>query len=139
MFAKQRGVEILLENIPNALSSAERLTHFLEITHLDLGFCFDTGHANMNEGAPEAFQILRDRIRSTHVHDNDGVHDAHLFPYLKPGGTIDWRRMMELLRVRQEYYPLLLELKEDSEMGPPLEAIRRIFEQLEAERAREEE
>ena len=29
LFARQRGVEILLENIPNELSSAERLIHFL--------------------------------------------------------------------------------------------------------------
>lgn len=134
IFAKQRGVEILLENIPNALSSAERLMHFLEITHLDLGFCLDTGHAHMNEGVAEAFHIMRDRIRSTHVHDNDGVHDTHFFPYLKNGGTIDWRKTMHLLRSKSEHYPLLLELKEDSEMGPPLDAMRRIFDLLEAER-----
>src|SRR5689334_2736612 len=30
IFARQRGVEILLENIPNGLSSAERLRHFIE-------------------------------------------------------------------------------------------------------------
>src|SRR5262249_16645540 len=50
LFARQRGVEILLENTPNALSSAERLLLFLETTHLDLNFCIDVGHANMNEG-----------------------------------------------------------------------------------------
>ena len=30
LFARQRGVEVLLENTPNALSSAERLLMFLE-------------------------------------------------------------------------------------------------------------
>ncbi len=30
LFARQRGVEVLLENIPNQLSSAERLIYFLE-------------------------------------------------------------------------------------------------------------
>lgn len=134
IFAKQRGVEILLENIPNRLSSAERLVHFLEYTHLDLGFCLDTGHANMNEGVSHAFQIMRDRIRSTHIHDNDSVHDTHYFPYLREGGTIDWRETMHLLRSRQDQYPLLLELKEDPTMGPPLEAIKRIFEHLEDEK-----
>ncbi|HBY63780.1 MAG TPA: sugar phosphate isomerase/epimerase, partial [Solibacterales bacterium] len=49
-FAKQRGVDILVENIPNALSSAERLNSLLEISHLDLGYCFDTGHAHMGHG-----------------------------------------------------------------------------------------
>lgn len=139
VFARQRGVEILLENIPNRLSSAERLVHFLEATHLDLGFCLDTGHANMNEGVEAAYQIMGSRVRSTHIHDNDGKRDAHLFPYLKPGGTINWRRTMQLLRSRPDQYPLLLELREDPEMGPPLEAVRRIFEQLEAEPPLEEE
>jgi sugar phosphate isomerase/epimerase len=133
VFAKQRGVQILLENIPNKLSSAERLVQFLEMTHLDLGFCFDTGHANIMEGVEHAFQIMRNRIRSTHVHDNDSVHDIHYFPYLKQGGTIDWRKTMNLLRSHQDQYPLMLELKEDPEMGPPLEAIQEIFRRLEAE------
>ena len=135
VFAKQRGVEILLENIPNKLSSAERLVHFLEMTHLDLGFCFDTGHANIMEGVEQAFQIMRSRIRSTHIHDNDSVNDIHYFPYLKSGGTIDWRKTMNLLRPYSDQYPLLLELKEDPDMGPPLEAVQEIFRRMEAEPA----
>lgn len=135
VFAKQRGVEILLENIPNKLSSAERLVQFLEMTHLNLGFCFDTGHANIMEGVEPAFHIMRDRIRSTHVHDNNSVQDSHLFPYLKQGGTIDWRKTMNLLRAHADQYPLMLELKEDPEMGPALDAVQEIFRRLEAEPA----
>ena len=52
---------------------------------------------------------------------------------LKPGGTIDWRRVMNLFRPDSAQYPLLLELKEDPEMGPPLDAIPRIFDRLESE------
>src|SRR5580692_5529263 len=80
LFARQRGVEVLLENIPNKLSSAERLMLFLELTHLDLHFVFDVGHANIRGGVEAEFDIMRDRIRSTHVHDNDGKADKHLFP-----------------------------------------------------------
>ena len=47
VFASQRGVEVLLENTPNRLASAERLNSFLTQTHLNLGYCFDIGHANM--------------------------------------------------------------------------------------------
>ena len=36
LFARQRGVEVLLENTPNELSSAERLSMFLDVTHLQL-------------------------------------------------------------------------------------------------------
>ena len=81
LFAKARGVEVLLENTPNGLSSAERLIQFLGQTHLKLNFCLDVGHANMNEGVAAAFSILKDRIRSTHLHDNNGQEDSHLWPF----------------------------------------------------------
>ena len=88
----------MLENTPNALSSAERLLMFLEATHLDLNFCFDTGHANMKEGVETAYRLLKSRIRSTHVHDNNGIEDSHLFPLVAEGGTIHWPRTMDSLR-----------------------------------------
>src|SRR5258708_4700902 len=44
LFAGARGVEILLENIPNELSSAARLEQFQELTHIHLNYVFDTGH-----------------------------------------------------------------------------------------------
>src|SRR5262249_6623103 len=98
LFARQRGVDVLLENTPNKLSSAERLLMFLETTHMDWNLCIDTGHANMNEGVDEAFRLMKSRIRSTHVHDNNGVDDSHLFPLVAQGGTIDWARTMTSLR-----------------------------------------
>lgn len=131
IFARQRGVEILLENIPNELSTAERLHYFIEVTHLDLGFVFDVGHANINEGVEAAFEIMKDRIRSTHVHDNDGKEDKHLFPFLADGGTVDWKRTMSLLRSRPSQYPLLLELKEVEGMEHPLDRVNEIFDRLE--------
>jgi sugar phosphate isomerase/epimerase len=132
VFARQRGVEILLENIPNSLSSAERLLHFLEVTHLDIHFCFDTGHAHIMEGVEAAFLLMRDRIRSTHIHDNDGEHDTHLFPFLASGGTIDWTAALPLLHSRPGQWPMLLELRESPDFPQPLVAAREIFERLEA-------
>jgi sugar phosphate isomerase/epimerase len=133
IFARQRGVEILLENIPNELSSAERLLQFEELTHLGMHYVFDTGHANMHEGVETAFNLLQEGIRSTHVHDNDGKSDTHLFPVLSEGGTIDWRNTMRLLRNRGDQFPLLLELKERPEVTNPLEAVKEIFDKLEAQ------
>src|SRR5258706_2650645 len=132
LFARQRGVEVLLENIPNQLSTAERLLLFLGTTHLNLNVCLDVGHAHMNEGVETAFRLLKSRIRSTHVHDNDGKEDLHWFPMLTPGqGTIDWRRTMKLLRSQDERYPLLLELREVRDMGPPFDTLRKLFDTLE--------
>ena len=134
IFARQRGVEILLENIPNDLSSAERLRYFLDVTHLDLGFVFDVGHANIGEGVAAAFDIMKERIRSTHVHDNDGKADKHLFPIMAEGGTVDWAQTMSLLRSRPGQYPLLLELKEVEGMEHPLDRVNEIFDKLESAR-----
>jgi sugar phosphate isomerase/epimerase len=131
LFARQRGVEILVENIPNGLSGAERLIQFNELTHLNLNFAFDTGHAHMNEGVETAFTMMRERIRSTHLHDNDGKDDKHLFPLLAEGGTIDWRCCMASLRSRPDQYPLVLELREAPEFPHPLDAVQEIFEKLE--------
>ncbi len=131
LFARQRGVEVLLENTPNALSSAERLLLFFETTHMDLNVCLDTGHANMNEGVDTAFRLLQKRIRSTHVHDNNGTGDSHLFPLLSEGGSTDWRRTMGLLRTLPADCPLLLELKAVPDMEHPLDTVRELFERLE--------
>ena len=132
LFARQRGVEILLENIPNRLSTAERLRYFFDVTHLDLGLCLDTGHAHLDTGVAAAFALMKDRIRSTHVHDNDGHNDNHLFPFLAAAGSIDWKSTMELLRSHEDQYPLLLELRESSEVPNPLAAVREVFDKLEA-------
>jgi sugar phosphate isomerase/epimerase len=131
LFARQRGVEILLENIPNELSTAARLQQFQELTHVGLNYCFDTGHANIGNGVEAEFQLMKPRIRSTHVHDNDGKADSHLFPLLATGGTIDWKNTMQLLRSGQDQFPLLLELKEPKDWPHPLDSALEIFDRLE--------
>jgi sugar phosphate isomerase/epimerase len=131
LFARHRGVEILLENIPNELSTAERLMSFVKATRLDLHFVFDVGHANIGGGVESEFEIMKERIRSTHVHDNDGESDTHLFPLLAEGGTVDWKKTMTLLRSRPNQYPLLLELREVNGMEFPLDAVNQVFDRLE--------
>jgi sugar phosphate isomerase/epimerase len=130
MFAHQRGVQILLENTPNEFSSAERLTHFNAVTHMNLNYVFDTGHAHIGAGIPHEFEIMKERIRSLHIHDNNGKEDQHLFP-MAAGGTIDWPSTMELLRSRPDQYPLLLELREVADMANPLGEMRGVFDRLE--------
>jgi sugar phosphate isomerase/epimerase len=131
IFARQRGVEILLENIPNGLSSAERLLTFLNLTHLSLNVCFDIGHAHMNEGVENAYRLLKSRIRSTHLHDNNGTDDTHMFPLKNDGGTVDWTAAMQLLRSAPAQYPLVLETKEVETMEHPVREAQSILEQLE--------
>ena len=127
VFAGQRGVEVLLENTPNALSTAERLNFFLQETHLNLNYCFDIGHAHMGAGVEHEFELMKKRIRSTHVHDNDGKADLHQLP---GEGTIDWRKAMKLLRSCDSGCPLLLELKEPPAMPRPVEEAKRVADKL---------
>jgi sugar phosphate isomerase/epimerase len=130
VFAQQRGVEILLENTPNELATAERLKLFNDTTHLHLNYVFDTGHAHIGAGIEHEFGIMRDHIRSLHIHDNNGKDDQHLFP-MAEGGTIGWTRTMELLRSCPGQYPLLLELREVPDLQNPLAEITRVFDRLE--------
>ena len=127
VFAAQRGVEVLLENIPNGLSSAASLNEFLAQTHLNLNYCFDAGHAHMGNGVAAEFGLMKERIRSTHLHDNDGKADLHLFPEL---GSIDWRRTMSLLHSLPGQYPLLLELKGVPGREHPAEDAKRAADNL---------
>jgi sugar phosphate isomerase/epimerase len=127
VFAAQRGVEVLLENIPNAFSTAARLNDFLAQTHLNLHYCFDAGHAHMSNGIEAEFELMKDRIRSTHLHDNDGEQDLHLFP---KKGTIDWALAIRLLASRPEQYPLLLELKEVPDREHPVTDARQAMDEL---------
>jgi sugar phosphate isomerase/epimerase len=127
VFAKQRGVEVLLENTPNDLSTAERLNAFLAVTHLNLNYCFDIGHAHLSRGIEDQFERMAERIRSTHLHDNDGKQDEHLFP---GKGNIDWGKAMELMGSRRDQYPLLLELKETTDMEHPITTAKRVADEL---------
>jgi sugar phosphate isomerase/epimerase len=120
VFARQLGVQVVVENIPNGFSSAERLNLFVEQTHLPLGFCFDTGHAHMGAGVEHEFERMKDRVRTTHVHDNDGASDSHLFPLVSEGGTIDWKLTMSLLGSQGDDLPLVLELRDVEGMERPL-------------------
>ena len=57
------------------------------------GFCFDTGHALLcGLDMRDALVKLGDRISAFHVHDNNGINDQHLAPYM---GILDWDRFVK--------------------------------------------
>ncbi len=133
LFAKQRGVEVLLENTQGAMTTSERLRIFLELTHLNLHFCFDLVNAQLFESIESAFQSMKNRILLTHIHDCDAVGGTHLFP-LRQGanGIIDWATVMPLLASRAGQYGFVLELNEVPEMANPLDEAAALFEKLSA-------
>jgi sugar phosphate isomerase/epimerase len=126
-FAKPLGVRILVENIPNELSTPDRLVEFIRAAHFDdVGVCFDVGHAHIMSDVPQAFETLKQHIHSTHVHDNANARDSHLWP---GAGTIDWKQTMELLRSAPHTPPLLLEIEEDEKVNV-VEKMGETFERL---------
>jgi len=115
-FAKPLGVRILVENIPNELSTPERLVEFIRTSHMDdVGVCFDCGHAHMMGEVAQAFETLKSHIHSTHIHDNDKARDSHLWP---GAGTINWKETLELLSQAPNRPPLLLEIDGDEKINP---------------------
>lgn len=108
-FARPLGVNLIVENIPNELSTPERLMELIKTLHYDdLGICFDTGHAHIMSSVHQAFGVLEQRICSTHVHDNNRDRDSHLWP---GDGNIDWNQTMQSLHSAPQAPPLLLEIE----------------------------
>ena len=116
--AKEMGITICVENLYESISghivegpccdarkAAERIDRFNEKYHAPvLGFCFDTGHANLVGIDFEDFIVkLGDRLKVLHVHDNDGISDLHQIPFTftktrENSPSTDWEGFLSGLR-----------------------------------------
>jgi sugar phosphate isomerase/epimerase len=81
------GVRIAVEVIPNELSRAGSIVHFVEDELDEVGICLDFGHAHLDGDVVDAVETVSEHLIATHVHDNRGRTDDHLLPF---DGTIDW-------------------------------------------------
>ena len=100
------GVEIMIENIPNEISTIERIEEFKRVSNLDgVGICYDTGHGHL-QGITGGFE----HARTTHVHDNHGEKDEHLWPY---EGTLIWPVLVEKLVLAKYQGPFIFETRGD--------------------------
>lgn len=94
--AKEMGITICIENLYgsvgghlvegpccDARKAAERIDRMNDRYRAQvLGFCFDTGHANLVGIDFERFlTILGPRLKVFHIHDNDGISDLHQIPF----------------------------------------------------------
>jgi sugar phosphate isomerase/epimerase len=114
-FARPLGVKLLLENIENEVTESPNLVEIVKIGHFkDVGVCLDVGHAHIRGGISAAIGELKPLIRSTHIHDNHGQKDEHLWP---GEGSISWAETMQELRSAPQLSAAVLEinyLPEDS-------------------------
>ena len=125
--ASPLGVRIAVEVIPNELSRAPSLVHFVEdvIEAADVGICLDFGHAHMDGDLLDAIETVSGHLITTDVHDNRGRTDDHLVPF---EGTIDWPAAMTVVQKVGYDHTLLFEI---AARGSPRETL------VKAQRARQ--
>lgn len=116
--AKEMGITVCIENLYDSVGqhlvegpgcsaqkAAERIDRMNEKHHAEvLGFCFDTGHANLIGIDAERFlATLGRRLRVLHIHDNDGIADLHQIPFTfartrENSASTDWDGFLRGLR-----------------------------------------
>lgn len=94
--AKEAGITICIENLYESVAghlvegpgcdakkAVERIDRINDKYGAEvLGFCFDTGHANLVGIDFEKFISMLDyRLKVLHIHDNDGIGDLHQVPF----------------------------------------------------------
>jgi sugar phosphate isomerase/epimerase len=115
-FASPLGVRLLVENIPNEVTCPANIIEILNTGHFtDIGVCLDVGHAHIGDGVTAALAELKDRIRSSHLHDNKGDRDAHLWP---GDGTINWDEVFDGLTTAPQTPAGVLEIHYAFEESP---------------------
>jgi sugar phosphate isomerase/epimerase len=115
-FARPLGVQLLLENIANEVTQPQNVLEILSIGHFkDVGLCLDVGHAHFSEGVRSTLEQWKPQIFSTHIHDNHGMKDEHLWP---GDGTIDWTEAMTELRSAPHLAGAVLEIHYQLEESP---------------------
>jgi len=88
--ARERGVRIAIEN--GNFGLIEKL---LQKYGPDfLGLCYDSGHGNLHPNGLDRLEGLKDRLISTHLHDNDGASDQHKLLFT---GTVGWPRLARVI------------------------------------------
>lgn len=129
-FANPLGVKLLVENIQNEVTRPEYLLEILNVGHFkDIGVCLDTGHAHLGDGVATTIAELRPLIRSSHLHDNNGVRDEHLWP---GDGTIAWDEAIGELKSAPQTPAGVLEIHYSLEETPESVATkaRAVFERF---------
>jgi sugar phosphate isomerase/epimerase len=120
--AEPLGVRVAVEVIPNELSRAGSLVHFVEedLDALGVGICLDFGHAHIDGDVVDAVETVSEHVIATHLHDNRGRSDDHLMPL---DGTIDWESA--LIAVQKIGYdgPMMFEV---AAHGPTKDALARL-------------
>ena len=108
--ARGTGVTLCVENMPPGVHPGSRMGDLAgivgELNRPKVALALDTGHAHISRDVASETLAAGRWLRTTHVHDNDGRHDAHL----PPGrGSVDWSSWVEALDAIDYRGPIVLE------------------------------
>jgi len=105
-YAGSRGVKLALENGQRRAYDEVLANLMAEFRESHVGFCYDSGHENVQGTCFRMLEQFGDRLFTVHLHDNTGS-DTHTLPY---EGTIDWDRFRRVLHGLRYCGNLLLEV-----------------------------
>lgn len=131
--AEEHGVVLAVENMGRGYASLA--SHLLRIVEEapSTAVCVDTGHANLEAYRGSVERLITElgsTIAATHLSDNDGSGDQHVFP---GKGTIDWRRVLEAFKEVRYGKPLNLEIPGESKAFPdPAQRVKYLVESINA-------
>lgn len=111
-YCAEKNVRICIENLfdvpeEHELEQLDRL--FARYPASFLGFCLDSGHANMiwGDGMVEIIHRYKDRLFAVHLHDNNQTADSHKIP---GQGSTDWSTVMKAIARTSYELPIVMEL-----------------------------
>jgi sugar phosphate isomerase/epimerase len=124
------GVRVALEVIPNELSRAGSLVHFVDnvLERDDVGICLDVGHAQLEADAPEIVETVSEHLLFVEAHDNRGRVDDHLPPF---EGMIDWPAVLVGLQKVGYEGTMMFETTAQGAPKDVLQKLRRVRERFE--------
>lgn len=109
--ASESGIVLALENLPPHYlgHTPDEILALLDGTDRgSVGVCFDSGHANLSGHFAEFASAMLPLAVTTHLHDNNGAEDEHLFP---GDGNIDWHGFASTYRILECKASIMLECK----------------------------
>ncbi len=108
--ARGLGVTACVENMPTGVHPGSRMADIRAIVDAvdrpAIALALDTGHAQIASTPTAETLAAGPRLRTTHVHDNDGRRDSHLPPGL---GVVDWDAWRAALDTIGYRGPIILE------------------------------
>jgi len=93
-YAARRNVKIAFENGQRKNYDEVLATCLKRFSSDQIGFCYDSGHENVQGRSFELLKKFSSRLIALHIDDNNGKSDQHKLPY---EGSVDWDKFRKVI------------------------------------------